>query len=799
MRLLLRRLALPLLCLAALVPFPARGQGMNSVDSLTTELFGARGVKRMDVLLALSERTIDNTPEDSRHFAERALHLADSLQNVPGRAEALNMIGLYNFVRGRYETALEYFLQVLRIATATRDTSSLENALTNLGHVYGDLKQYSRALQYYERDLSVATARRDSGYMAESHNNIATILVERGEINRALEEYATAKTIASRVGDPSTLALIANNVGDLYYHRRQYADAMGNFLEARAHFQTLDDKLNLAVTLHNLGLVNREMGRYREAIGYLMQSLAIDSALTANAAMLDDSRELADTYARMHDYPRAYQWQKVHDRLMDSVFSIDQLRKIAELESAHTIETRLDELNDVKRQNELTNERYRYSVTLRNALIGGFALVLLLIVMVMNRYQLKRRSEAEYRARTEDLEIIDRLVKLINREVSLEQLYRSLLDQTRVIFPKADTAAFLMYDESTGGFRVISSYGMEDEEAHSLVLAAPVLSGEWIENVERVEKIRDGVSVFHFKAASEAEGAPRHVRLIVDIEIEHRLAGILLFDSRKHVDAFRVPDIDRWLRFREHALSAIIKARMLESMEKALAAAEEASTVKTRLLSIASHDLKNPLGVVIGIAEIIELETEHDPKIRELAGMIGESGRRMLALLHDILDTTELDAGKIVLNLKLTSVETLVESVVYENQPLAERKGQQLIYTCSTTDSLHVMADGKRLREAVANLVDNAIKFSPLNKRIWVEVSKPDKIRIEVRDEGPGLSEDDARVVFGHFQRLSARPTGGESSSGIGLSIVKQIVEMHGGTVRVENRQEGGAAFIIEL
>jgi signal transduction histidine kinase/Tfp pilus assembly protein PilF len=738
-------------------------------------------------------------PEESRRFAERALHLADSLQNVEGRAEALNLIGLYNFVRGRYESALEYFLQVLRIATAAHDTSALENALTNLGHVYGDLKQHSRALQYYERNLTIAMARRDSGFMAESYNNIATILVERGEINRALEQYSKAKAIATRVGDNSTVALIVNNIGDLHFHRRQYADAMRNFLEARALYETLDDKRNLAVTLHNLGLVNREMGRYRDAISLLMQSLAIDSALAANAAMLDDSRELAETYARMKDFARAYHWQTVHNRLTDEVFGLDQSRKIAELESAHIIETRLDELNDVKRQNELTNERYRYSVTLRNALIGGFALVLLLIVMVMNRYQLKRRSEAEYRARTEDLEIIDRLVKLINREVSLEQLYRSLLDQTRVIFPKADTAAILMYDDATGGFRVISSYGMDEEQAHSFVLAAPVLSGEWIEHVERVEKIRDGVSVFHFKPASDGQGPGRHVRLIVDIEIDHRLAGILLFDSTRHMDAFQVPDIDRWLRFREHALSAIIKARMLESMEKALAAAEEASSVKTRLLSIASHDLKNPLGVVIGIAEIIEMETEHDPKIRELAGMIGESGRRMLALLHDILDTTELDAGKIVLNLKLTSVETLVESVVYENQPLAERKGQQLLYSCNTSDSLHVMADGKRLREAIANLVDNAIKFSPHNKRIWVEVSKPDKIRIDVRDEGPGLTADDARVVFGHFQRLSARPTGGESSSGIGLSIVKQIVELHGGSVRVEHAQEGGASFIIEL
>ena len=110
-----------------------------------------------------------------------------------------------------------------------------------------------------------------------------------------------------------------------------------------------------------------------------------------------------------------------------------------------------------------------------------------------------------------------------------------------------------------------------------------------------------------------------------------------------------------------------------------------------------------------------------------------------------------------------------------------------------------MMADEKRLREAVSNLVDNAVKFSRMDSYIHITVVKLDKLRIEVRDEGPGLTERDKALVFGQFQRLSARPTGGEPSTGVGLSIVKQVIELHGGKVSVESEEGKGATFVIEI
>ena len=100
----------------------------------------------------------------------------------------------------------------------------------------------------------------------------------------------------------------------------------------------------------------------------------------------------------------------------------------------------------------------------------------------------------------------------------------------------------------------------------------------------------------------------------------------------------------------------------------------------------------------------------------------------------------------------------------------------------------------------VDNLIGNAVKYSPFDKRIWVRLTQhAGRVRLAVRDEGPGLTDEDQQRLFGMFQKLSARPTNDEPSSGLGLSIVKQIIEMHGGEVWAESPPDEGSTFIVEL
>jgi signal transduction histidine kinase len=126
--------------------------------------------------------------------------------------------------------------------------------------------------------------------------------------------------------------------------------------------------------------------------------------------------------------------------------------------------------------------------------------------------------------------------------------------------------------------------------------------------------------------------------------------------------------------------------------------------------------------------------------------------------------------------------------------------GKEQTIEISAESGLWAVGDVERLREAVDNLVSNAVKYSPIGGRIRVSVSREgDEAVVRVADTGPGLSPEDSARLFGRFQRLSAKPTGGESSTGLGLSIAKRIVDLHNGRIFVETPASGGAVFAIAL
>jgi signal transduction histidine kinase len=158
------------------------------------------------------------------------------------------------------------------------------------------------------------------------------------------------------------------------------------------------------------------------------------------------------------------------------------------------------------------------------------------------------------------------------------------------------------------------------------------------------------------------------------------------------------------------------------------------------------------------------------------------------------------DAFDITIRREAVDIAALVSEVADANQPLAVNKQQTI--TVSAPPNFVTMCDADRIREAIDNLVSNAIKYSPIGGKISVLVSHHEKKKtvIRITDEGAGLSPEDLGRLFGRFQRLSAKPTAGESSTGLGLSIVKRIIDMHGGEVTADSAgPEHGSTFSIIL
>ncbi|MBD1208050.1 MAG: PAS domain S-box protein [Ignavibacteria bacterium] len=224
---------------------------------------------------------------------------------------------------------------------------------------------------------------------------------------------------------------------------------------------------------------------------------------------------------------------------------------------------------------------------------------------------------------------------------------------------------------------------------------------------------------------------------------------------------------------------------------------------KTEFLGIAAHDLKNPLAGILSSAEILECQFADEPSKKRLISMIISASDQMLDIITNLLDVNRIESGMVSINIQPVNMEIL-DSIVEEYQSRAAQKGIIIHYDNQRREPIWALADKQSLRQVFDNLLSNAVKYSPQWKPIWVRVlhritADGHKVRLEVQDEGRGVSEEDKKMLFGKFARLSAQPTGGENSTGLGLSIVKKLVELQHGKVWCESTFGLGATFIVEL
>jgi len=218
---------------------------------------------------------------------------------------------------------------------------------------------------------------------------------------------------------------------------------------------------------------------------------------------------------------------------------------------------------------------------------------------------------------------------------------------------------------------------------------------------------------------------------------------------------------------------------------------------KNEFLGMAAHDLKNPLTVIVGSAEMAGMTDEKD-EIHKFLDHISSAATRMRNMITDLLDVNAIEQGKFTSKIEPCDIRVLVQRSVENNQPAAARKGIEI--RVGASEGLWAKADEAATMQILDNLISNALKYSPPNTTTHVHtLPEANYILVSVRDEGPGISEADQKKLFQKFTRLSARPTGGESSTGLGLAIVKRLAEAMSGTIQCHSAPGGGSTFTVRL
>lgn len=241
-----------------------------------------------------------------------------------------------------------------------------------------------------------------------------------------------------------------------------------------------------------------------------------------------------------------------------------------------------------------------------------------------------------------------------------------------------------------------------------------------------------------------------------------------------------------------------LAAIIVDEMELRLES-NAAGTRQNKVLSVAAHELKNSLTTISAYAELLKEKERGSLSVEQISNHLTRACGRMNNLIREMFELTKLQSDTISLERSYFDIAPIIGRVAARNTVLAGAKQQKLFLDIASNIIVH--ADETRIEEIADNLINNAIKYSPPGAAINVKLQGRDKVAVlEVEDEGPGFTEADREKLFMPFSKLSARPTGGETSTGIGLCVVKMLVDAHGGKVAVKNNTEkSGAKFTVMI
>jgi PAS domain S-box-containing protein len=402
------------------------------------------------------------------------------------------------------------------------------------------------------------------------------------------------------------------------------------------------------------------------------------------------------------------------------------------------------------------------------------------------------RADAEHA--TESIRRLQAVIDSALTHHTLDDLLHEMLARIRELL-ETDSAAILILTEDGQSLAVRAAIGSEEEVGGPHIPVGQGVAGSIaasrapliVEDLSAVEVI----SPILRQKAHSLIGAP--------LIVEDRLIGVIRTDTTQP-RRFTENDVRLLQLAADRVALAIEQARLYEVELQARRQAEEANHMKDEFLALVSHELRSPLNAILGYASLLRHGGVDAQKAKQALDVIERSGKAQALLIDDLLDTARIISGKLRLEVGPVDMVSVIEQAVQTIRPASDAKGISLEAQLPP-EIVQITGDPARLQQVVWNLLSNAVKFTPQGGRIEARLERVDPyICITVSDTGKGISSDFQPFVFDRFRQADASSAKRYGGLGLGLALVKYVVELHGGTTEVKSAGEDqGATFKVTL
>lgn len=681
-----------------------------------------------------------------------------------------------------YTKALSKANEALEIDKSHSNYSGVAKTLYKIGRIYAKQADYDKAIEIFKQSVENAEKGNNIRAKGDAQIQIAIQYAYKG-LSEEIRVFAEqARLSYEQVNYPEGLAYVYNCIGESYRMQSRYTEAIESFYKGLKIAEDNGLTYNRGQFLNNIGIILFQQEKFQQAIDIYLKLIEINEEAKNYPALCSNTTNIGLVYANMGNYQEAITWYnkgleanefidnerlelKLHHNLGEAYMALlNHDQAIHHFKKAYQI---AEETSDEQSMTYIQNGLGHVHVFLQNfEQAAGYL------------------QDARITASREGY------------KEALKDNYQSMV--------KLDS----MQNNYEGAFAWYKKYDMLRDSINDELKSKRIT--EIQAQYESEKKDKEILQLNQTKELAALHYANERKLFIVVVLFLTLLTVALIYIIFKRREANRLLYSQKQeIEEKNEELSQVneeinLTLEVVEQQNEMLCdknnRLEDLHREKDGLIGVVAHDLRSPIAKAQGLAELARNAGPLNEKQEEFISLIRTVCKEGMRLIEDLLMMNMAESSATSANCKPIDLNQFLADLIRNYQNTADKKNINLQYNSNLPQSFQINSDRDYLTRVLDNLMSNAIKFTFPFHAVYLEITQEnEQVLIIIRDEGQGMSEEDKTNLFKKFKRLSAKPTGGESSTGLGLSIVKTLVKKLNGNISVESELGKGTTFAISL